>query len=387
MKKHYKLIYLILSTLMVFGMASCKKDNKGGTGAPTVTRVRYLSRFDTIKNVVHRITLDSNNIYNDTRVDPFDSTATTGRLGTQYGILGTNLLTTKSVSFNGVSVYFNPALVTDKSLIVSIPSNTSTVVIPFGPDQVNKLTIVTKYGKVDYTFPIQQPPPVIASFTPLAAGEGDIVTITGTIFNSVTSVKFDDIPATIVGTPTPTQIQVKVPAGVVSSYIYVTTPGGTTKSAASFGFKYIIYDDVLANGWGGKGSGGYDGYNSTRDYASTAHPKRGANAISIIYTNAYGALQIGYGGGTAIDVNKLGLTNLKFSAYGGDSIPDGQKVQVVINGQYGQAQQVALKAGAYTDFTIPLNTLGSPGTITEIVIQYLGGPVPATIYVDDIGFI
>lgn len=372
---------------MVFGMTSCKKTDLGGTGAPTVTRVRLLSKTDTIKNVVHRVTLDSNSIYNDTRLVSFDSTVTTGRLGVQYGIIGTNLLTTTSVSFNGVSVYFNPTLLTDNSIIVTIPSNTSTVLIPFGPSQINKLTIVTSHGTVDYTFPIQQPAPVITSFTPLAAGAGDIVTITGSIFNAVTAVTFDTTPAVIVGTPTTTSIQVRVPAGVVSAYIYVTTPGGTTKSPASFGFKYIIYDDNLASGWGGKGSGGYDGYSSTRDYANTLHPKRGSAAIAVTYTDSYGALQIGYGGATTIDVAKLGLTNLKFSIYGGANVTAGSRVQVVINGVYGKAVIVPITVGSYTDYTIPLSSLGSPATITEIVLQSYGGAAPSTIHVDDLGFI
>ncbi|RYE35924.1 MAG: hypothetical protein EOP42_05225, partial [Sphingobacteriaceae bacterium] len=116
MKRNLNIFYCILSVLMVFGIASCKKTEQGGTGAPTVTRVRLLSKTDTIKNVVHRITLDSSSIYNDTRTVAFDSTVASGRLGTQYGIIGTNLLTTTTVSFNGVSVYFNPALLTDNSI-------------------------------------------------------------------------------------------------------------------------------------------------------------------------------------------------------------------------------------------------------------------------------
>ncbi|RYE27321.1 MAG: hypothetical protein EOP45_01650 [Sphingobacteriaceae bacterium] len=390
MKKNYSLFYCILSVLMIFGIASCKKENQGGTGAPTVTRVRLLSKTDTIKSVVHRITLDSSSIYNDTRVVAFDSTVTAGRLGTQYGIIGTNLLTTTSVSINGVSIYFNPALLTDNSIIVTIPSSTSTATqVPFGPDQSKTLTIVTAHGTVNYTFPILQPAPVITSFTPVSANAGDIVTITGSIFNLVSAVRFDTTPAVIVGTPTATSIQVRVPAGVASSYIYVTTPGGTTKSPTSYGFKYTVYDDALATGWGGKGSGGYDGYNSTRDYANTAHPKRGNNATAVTFSNAYGALQIGYGGATVLDVKKLGLTSIKLSIYGGPGTVAGQRVQVIINNASIDAYKfpITISAGGYTDYTIPLSSLGNPTTITEIVVQSLNGPVPSTIYVDDIGFI
>jgi hypothetical protein len=377
MKITSKIYCLILSVLIVAGVASCKKSINGGTGAPTVTRVRLLSKTDTIKGVKHRINLDSNNVYSDTRVNPFDSTVTSGRLNTQYGIVGTNLLTTISVSFNGVSVYFNPALVTDNIIIVTIPSG-----IPFGPSQINKLTIVTQYGTVDYNFGIQQPPPVITSFTPLAGNAGDIMTITGTVFNSVSAVRFDNVAAQIIGTPTTTQIQVKVPVGVVQAYVYVTTPGGTAKSPASFGFKALIYDDAVASGWGN-----YYGYNSIRDLQNTLHPKRGTYAIQTIFQNAYGALQIGYGGAT-INVAQAGLTAIKFSIYGDPAtIAAGNKVQIVINGNYGSAVQVVLTPGAYTDYTIPLSSLGNPATITEFVMQAYGLAAPSTIYVDDIGFI
>lgn len=387
MKKNLNIYYCILSVLMIFSIVSCKKTDQGGTGAPTVTRVRLLSKTDTIKNVTHRITLDSSQVYDDTRLVAFDSTVTSGRLGTQYGIIGTNLKTTSSVSFNGVSVYFNPALLTDNSIIIAIPSSTSTATqVPFGPGQSNKLTIVTAHGTVDYTFPIQQPAPTITSFTPLSGNAGDIVTITGLVFNSVSAVRFDTTPAVIVGTPTTTSIQVRVPAGIASSYIYVTTPGGTAKSPTSYGFKYTIYDDALATGWGGQGSGGYDGYSSTRDYANTAHPKRGTNAIAVVFSSAYGAMQLGYGGATTIDVKKLGLTSIKFSVYGGAGIKAGDKLQVVINGNYG-GYTVTLTAGSYSDFTVPLSSLGNPSTITELVLQSQGSAVPSTIYVDDIGFI
>ena len=380
--KNLKIYYWVLSALMIFSIASCKKDKEeGGKGAPVVTRVRTISKADTIPGVVHRITLDSNSVYDERTVVASDSTVLNGKLNNQYAIIGENLLTTSAVLFNGSSVYFNPALVTDKVIIITIPDGT-----PFGPSQTNKLTVVTKYGRVDFDFGIQQPPPSITSFDPLAAGAGDIVTINGKIFDGVTAVKFDDVVAQIVGTPTATQIQVRVPVGVVQSYIYVTTPGGTTKSPTSFGFKYIIYDDILSPGWGGQGSGGYDGYGSTRKYNSTEHPKRGVNAIATTVDNGYGALQLGYGGAT-LSVTASGLKSLKFSIYGGAGFKAGDRVQIVINGNYGKAYAVEVTPGAYTDYTVNLSDLGAPETISEITFQTLGVAAPGTFYIDDLGFI
>jgi len=372
-KNKLNLSLLVLTALITCCIISCKKSEQGIS--PSVSRVRLLAKTDTIKNVSHRITLDSSSIYNDSRVVQFDSTVASGRLNTQYGIVGSNLKTTTKVLFNGVSAYFNPNYVTDNLIIVTIPTNT-----PFGPSQINKLTVITEYGSVDYNFPIQQPAATITGFTPLAGSTGDIVTITGTVFNGVTGVRFDNIPATIVGTPTNTQIQVKVPAGVVQSYIYVTTPGGTAKSASSFGFKALIYDDAFTSGWGS-----YFGYNSTRDYANTEHVKRGTYAIKVLYQDAYGALQVGYNGAT-IDVNKLGLTAIKFSIYGGTGTTATSKVQVILNGNYNNPSAVTIVPGVYTDFTVPLSSLGNPTTISELVIQCLNGN-GTVVYVDDIGFI
>ncbi len=387
MKKNYKLLYGALSLILLFAF-SCKKSDTEGIGAPTITRVRTVAKNDTVNNVVRRITLDSSITQTKTTIIGFDSTVTSGGLGNQYAIIGTNLLTTRTVSFNGVNVYFNPGLLTDHSIIITIPSLTSTAAqVPFGPSQTNKLIVVTKYGTVNFDFPITQPPPIITSFAPQVANPGAIITLTGQVFNGVTGVRFDKIPATIVGTPTATQIQVQVPQGVSSNLIYVTTPGGTAVSATNFGFKYVVFTESLATGWGGQGSGGYDGYNSTRAYNDQTHAEAGTYDIACVFTNQYGALQLGYGGATAIKVSTLGLTAIKFSAYAGAGYSAGQKVQVVINGAYGNAVQVTLTPGAYTDFIIPLSSLGSPGSITEIVLQNYGVTPPCTLYVDNLGFI
>jgi hypothetical protein len=387
MKNTYKLLYGVLALLIIVTY-SCKKSDVGGTGAPTITRVRTVTKNDTVNNVVKRITLDSSTTQRVITIVSQDSTVTEGGLGNQYAIVGTNLLTTKSVSFNGVNVYFNPGLLTDHSIIITIPSLTSTAAqVPFGPGQTDKIIVVTKYGTVTYNFPIRQPAPVITSFLPQVANPGDTVTITGQVFNGVTAVAFDKIPATIVGTPTATTVQVRVPQGVSSNFIYVTTPGGTAVSTTNFGFKYVVYTEALTPGWGQ--NGGYDGYESTKTYNDKSHPESGTYDIACVFTNIYGELQLGYGGATPVNVSTLGLTALKFSVYAGAGYTAGQRVQIVINGNYVGSAEVLLtvKPGAYTDFIVPLSSLGSPTTIKEIVIQNYGVGEPCTIYVDNIGFI
>jgi hypothetical protein len=380
MKSNLKLFYLLLSVLMVAGLASCKKSEEGGSGAPTVTRVRLLSKTDTTRDVIHNITLDSISVYDQSRVRAFDSTVTAGRLGTQYAILGTNLLTTKTVVLNGVSIYFNPGLITDNSIILTIP-----ITVPYGTAQPNKLVITTQHGSVSFDFSIRQPLPVITSFTPTAGIAGDLVTITGTALDNATGVKFDDIPAQIQGTPTKTTIQVKVPAGVINSFIYVTTPGGTAKSIDSYGipapvFKALIYDDNFAANWTG------GGYSTDRDLANKEHTKRGQLAIKTTATGAYGGLVLTYkdANGNGLDVSKLGATSIKYSLYG-DAASDGKKVQVYVNGNFNTSIQATIVGGKYVDITVPLSSFAGVTVITEIAIQEAGGAPPLTWWVDDLG--
>lgn len=362
---------LILAT--VFN--ACKKTDEGAGGQPLISKVRLISKSDTIAGVVHRVTLDSNSVYDETRQVPFDSTVAAGRLNNQYAIIGENLLTTSAITFNGVRVNYNPTLLTDKSIIVTIPNT-----IPYGAGQTNKLIVTTKFGTASFDFPILQPAATITGFSPVAGGAGDIVTITGTVFDGVTAVRFDSIPATIVGTPTKTQIQVRVPAGIVQASIYVTTPGGTSRAPASFGFKRLIFDDLFAAGWS------ITSYNASTSIAAT-NVKRGTAALTNNYTGGYGAFRIDYNG-AEINVAQLGLTAIKLSIYGGPG-STGKQVSMALNDDYADSKRamLILKEGVYTDYTIPLSQLGNPTSIKQIVLQEFSGFAPSTIVIDDIGCI
>ncbi|TDG37282.1 hypothetical protein EZJ43_03965 [Pedobacter changchengzhani] len=365
----------LLPILMVSFFTSCKKDNAGGSkDAPTIQRIRVISKLDTIKNVVHRVNLDVNQVYDDYRVKPFDSTVVTGQLNNLYAIVGTSLKTTLSVSFNGYKVYFNPTLVTDNSIIV----NTGTLT-PYGPGQTDEIIVTTQYGTAKFKFPIKQPASTITDFSPLAGGAGDIVTINGLTFENLIAVRFGTIPAEIVGTPTKTQIKVKVPAGVVQANIFVETAGGITKSVGSFGFKYLAFDDALPTGWS------LQGYNGVTFSTSTENPKRGTMSIKNTFPGAaYGGFKYYYNGAT-VSTSTLGLTSVKLSIFGGPG-STGKQVSLGLSGNYNNRITLTLTAGVYTDFTVPLSQLGNPTSITELVLQdFSGGGY--IIYIDDIGFI
>jgi hypothetical protein len=388
--KQLKNLNWVVSALIILGLASCKKmeSNVVGTnGIPTITSVHTVSTTDTSKKTIRTVTtVDSNGNSTSTVVGstinplPFDSVTVSGKGGNLYQIVGTNLGSVTQVTFNGVVAYFNPAFITNNSVIVTLPTTA-----PFGATQTGELVLTTLHGTAKFKFTVVQPPPTIVSFNPVAAAVGDTVTITGLVLDNATSVKFGTVPATIVSN-TSTQIKVLIPAGVVEALISVTTAGGTTVSTGTFGFKYLIYLNGLTTGWGGNG-GGYTGYSGTTfNFTNTVNPGVGTTSIMATYGAQYSGIQIGYGGTTPVTVSTLGLTSLKFSVYGGANSKTGDQLQIVLNGNYNNAVIITITAGAYTDITIPLSKFGNPTSITEFVAQTFQAS-NEVVYIDYLGFI
>ncbi|MBP1652488.1 MAG: hypothetical protein H6Q26_2645 [Bacteroidetes bacterium] len=359
---------IVFTLLMLFVFASCKKEED--SSAPVITRIRTLSKTDTV-TVTKQVTLDSSVTTTSSMVVAADSTITSGSISNQYGIVGQHLKTTMKIYINGVSIYFNPTLVTDELIIFTIPTtvsySTSTT--------TNKITVVTMHGSVDYDFTVAQPAAVISSFTPAAGDAGTEVTITGTYFDNLTGVKFGDVTAEIVSS-TSTQIVVKVPDGIVQEYIYVTTPGGTSSSATKFGFQHIIYDDALAANWADWS------WSVNNDFANTSPVKRGTYSIKAAFTSGWGGVSLA-NTGSAKDLSSC--TALKISIYGGADT-DGNTVNIVVNSDYSNVKTLTLTAGKWTDYTVLLTEVGSPTTLTSLVIQESSGTAE-TIYLDDIGFL
>lgn len=298
-----------------------------------------------------------------------DSLVSTGFVENMYIIRGSGFKNTQKIFFNDVQADFNPTLVTNNVIFVTIPLE-----VPFqNVGTSDKIRIETMEGIVEYDFIIGQPNPTITSFNPVAGGTGEIVTITGTVFDNLISVKFDEIEAVIVSS-TSTQIQVQIPDGVVQARIYVETAGGIATSTGSFGFKNIIFDEALGAGfqlWGGWGG--------TQDLLNTTIVKRGTYSIKRT-TEAWSALQIGYAGATL----NLGteVTSVKISIYGEST----GNVKIVFNGDDSHGKVVQVTAGQWTDFTIPVSEITSQTTLSQIWVQEFSG-AGNVLYIDDFGFI
>ncbi|OOQ59411.1 IPT/TIG domain-containing protein [Mucilaginibacter pedocola] len=391
-----KYLHLLLAVLVTIAVQSCKKDNTAnyGTGAPTITRVRTLTK-DTLVSIEHRLTLDSSLTYDEHRPVPFDSTTTSGKIYTPYMIVGTNLGSATHIYINGVEVYFNTALSTDKSIILTIPTD-----VPFSDASTpNKLKVVTQHGEVEFDFIIEQPFPSISSVNFTAGNAGDLITIKGTTFNGLSSVKFGTTAAEIVSS-TATQATVKVPAGLTGpNEISLTTTaslgGGTTTgplasngynptnnvetfSTVPFGFTQLGFDDEFKNGWSDYG------WSNSPDNNNTTNVLRGSKSIKVQYAGGYDGFVLQAPGDIPV------VKSIKMSVYGGKG-SDNKVIHVILDYNFSVAVSIVVKEGVWTSFNIPMSAFApaggsAPKNFTSIVFQEFSGNTTLW-YLDDIGII
>lgn len=149
----------------------------------------------------------------------------TGYTGATVTIKGTDFTGTKSVSFGGTAASSFAVLSDSVITAVVAAGNTGDVIVTtdFGADTLAGFTFVTPV--VD-----------IASFTPIAAANGAVVTIKGTGFRGVTDVEFGGIPASSFSIVSDTIITATVGAGTTGT-VKVTAPYGADSLA---GFTFIV---------------------------------------------------------------------------------------------------------------------------------------------------
>ncbi len=281
-------------------------------------------------------------------------------------IKGEHLATTYQVDFNSVLAADSLLYADDTSVTVKIP----TVL----PDPANNpITVTTKYGSATLNFRILQPPPVITSFDPMAGPSGQTVTITGNHFGGVTGVLIGTTPATIISS-TRTEIRISVPAGVTWGYITVTTASGSVVSNLAYGFRYIVYDDVLTTGWSNTS------YSATATFTNATPVRRGTTSIKNTCTSTFGALRVSK---ASPAVSIAGYNALKFSIF----VPAasvGKKVRVTLNGVSASGFTLTFDREGWIDYQLPLINLGNPTTLTSITFQEFSG-LRQEFFVDDIG--
>ena len=147
---------------------------------------------------------------------------TSGSVGTNVTISGTNFTGATAVTFNGVSASF--IATSDTAIQATVPAGATT-----GP-----LSVTTPGGTATSTnnFTVVSVP-TITSFAPASGPVGTSVTISGTNFTGATSVTFSGKGASFTVT-SDTAIQATVPTGATTGPLSVTTPGGTATSTNNF---------------------------------------------------------------------------------------------------------------------------------------------------------
>ena len=140
-------------------------------------------------------------------------TPTTAGTGNTVTITGQNFIGTTGVSFGGV-----PAI----SFTVV---NATTITAVVGTGYSGDVAVTNAYGTGIHPGFIFNGPPVIASFTPVTAGDGQTVTITGHNFSNVTAVNFGGVPASFI-VVSATEIAATVSNGATGT-VSITTSHGT----------------------------------------------------------------------------------------------------------------------------------------------------------------
>lgn len=153
-------------------------------------------------------------------------------------IKGENLKSVTSVKFGTVdAAAFDPASVTDTSLMVQVPAMDSGKVFV----QVYYAN-GAGYNAAPFTVLLK---PDITSVLPLTGYPGDEVTINGVNFDIVSEVKFGNVPAASF-TATKTKIVVNIPAAAEGGNQLITVTSASTGGVDTFSFNVNIAPQVFS---------------------------------------------------------------------------------------------------------------------------------------------
>ncbi|WP_052123450.1 IPT/TIG domain-containing protein [Flavobacterium beibuense] len=212
--KNFRLKHILglLSVFAILFVVSCSDDDSIKPGKPSIESVSYAEN---------------------------DSLVEYGYANNMYIVRGTGFTGTEKIYFNDVDTYFNPTLVTDGVIFVTIDEDT-----PY-ENASNELKVVTPRGTAIYPFVVAPPAPTLKSFQPINAAEGEEITIYGKYFLDPV-VTIDGVEAEIVSSSIDKIVAI-VPAGSNGKYVQVETISGASKWDTAIGT--AIYDDAFYAPW------------------------------------------------------------------------------------------------------------------------------------------
>ncbi|MCD8312729.1 MAG: glycan-binding surface protein [Bacteroidales bacterium] len=182
-------------------------------------------------------------------------------MGSTIAIIGNNLGDVVRIDFNDQTAKLNPTLVTNTSIVVTVPSTMPT-------DITNKIYLTTSTGKgCEYDFGVIIPSPSATSISCEWAPAGDDVTIYGNYFfakdDGTIDVLFPGNAVAQVTDFTNTEIHCIVPDNAtVEGNISITSAYGTSRSNFTWRNSegiFIDFTDLSWNWWGYGDFGTEDG--------------------------------------------------------------------------------------------------------------------------------
>ena len=216
------LLYFSLLVAVVATFTACSKDDLPNGGKPSISYIRVTSPLSS------------------------DSLLVGSGQGNLIAIIGENLGTANSIWFNNRQAVLNPAYVTDKSILVNVPS-------PIPTEISNKIKIYFANGdSLLYNFEVQISKPAITGMLSEFVNAGEVATINGDFFYQPLTVSFSGGITGELVSVTDKVIQVRVPAGAQPGQIVVKTNFGETKSNFLFrDNRNIFISSDPWEGWNG----------------------------------------------------------------------------------------------------------------------------------------
>jgi hypothetical protein len=217
------ILFLMLPLLMVGGlMSSCTEDEElVNDGKPMIRYVRV------------------------TNPDAADSLLVGAPLGNLVAVVGENLGNTVELWFNDKQAFLNPAFITDKTILVSVPNKAPLEV-------TNTMRLVFRDGsELLHDFETTIAAPEVVAMENEYAPVGSTTKITGDFFFEPISVTFTGGGEAEIVSVDQNEIEFIVPEGAESGPITVSSSFGSTE--ASFHYKdqrglVLDYDELTAAG-------------------------------------------------------------------------------------------------------------------------------------------
>ena len=342
---------LLLVLLTLFTVMACRDNNDDITSQASKPEITLVSA-----------SVIENEDGTKTTVDPLEETHV-GYANNMYVIVGKGFASLKHIYFNDHESSFNPNLVTDTHIFVTVDKDT-----PYDADASKKLKIETAFGIAEYDFTIAPPAPVFGSFDPVNAADGDEVTIYGNYFVDPV-VMVGDQQAEIESYDL-TRIKIKLPQGSQGKKMTITTLSGTVTWNTAVGT--ALFDD---NFYAPFNIGDWNGYELVDD-PDTAYQ---GNIYIKQKMSGWGNMQSDW---IWDEDNVKKYTGIKFAVRS-----DGAgKLVMIFNGNYwGDSSRAFKTTSTWQEVTYKWSELGNPQAIQNISFQEFSGQ-ETTYYFDNFTF-